>query len=682
MKIAGKTVSCGIFTFSCMNLPSDISRDSNNSFFAMISPIGGDSSVTTVVSLMDPIVDMVEKWKNGKLVVTPHFPKGRLISVQVIPLIADQLASNKALGYASHSADCYCSMCTCTLDQVERLDMTAWVYRTSDAVRTQAAAWQAETINSKRDALFSQTGIRVLLFIDYYTATMFGTQSSGFFMFDQSAVVDAMELDNAEFTRRIDKELGFLHFEQANLQEEPSQARRFRCTNASVLTVDSTDSSNDSEFLPDADDGDSNSSESGTDDLVDAPNTHWRWGRREPVKPTFDAAGIAQLRQGISEIIAPSWFERPPSNIGEAKHGKLKATMWFNLVAKCMPLILLEIWSTNSNARELDLLSNLHHLVAAGNLICSFTASDETSDEYVALFTAYRESLQKLWPNSGSVPNHHYAMHLGKLMKRWGPLILLSEFPFERHIGQAEKIKSNHHYREWDYAMLRKLCHKGRLAAKLESDNQLQITDVKGETLARILQSNSCTQSTLDTGHSFTAKELNAAKQMLPDNLYNLIGQYLIERGEPVRHAAHYPHPLDAVVLPMHATPHNYIQQHGRQFSVRKMHEGNSLVRFRHRQGMGHGFIQEIWHLELQATGRTFIIIEPLEAVAENQDPFTGFPGFECRLAYDRDTQERYVIEPQQLIYHLVARRRPTGTFGIEKKTLIMCSLNQGRVPE
>jgi hypothetical protein len=39
----------------------------------------------------------------------------------------------------------------------------------------------------------------------------------------------------------------------------------------------------------------------------------------------------------------------------------------------------------------------------------------------------------------------HYAMHNAELMKFWGPLPLLSEFPYEQHNGALQKIKANWH---------------------------------------------------------------------------------------------------------------------------------------------------------------------------------------------------------------------------------------------
>jgi len=64
-------------------------------------------------------------------------------------------------------------------------------------------------------------------------------------------------------------------------------------------------------------------------------------------------------------------------------------------------------------------------------------------------YLQYRKSSQLLFPNASSCPNHHYAMHIPDLLQFWGLLIKLSEFPYERHNGLLQKIKTNKHLCEY-----------------------------------------------------------------------------------------------------------------------------------------------------------------------------------------------------------------------------------------
>jgi hypothetical protein len=59
-------------------------------------------------------------------------------------------------------------------------------------------------------------------------------------------------------------------------------------------------------------------------------------------------------------------------------------------------------------------------------------------------YAKYRAALPELFPvNFHSVPNQHFAMHYGKLLKFWGPLPGLNEFAGERMNGMLQKVKTN-----------------------------------------------------------------------------------------------------------------------------------------------------------------------------------------------------------------------------------------------
>jgi len=54
-KISGKTVSCGAIIIFCLNLPYHLRYQSENTYFAGISPPSYKPSVTTITALLDPI---------------------------------------------------------------------------------------------------------------------------------------------------------------------------------------------------------------------------------------------------------------------------------------------------------------------------------------------------------------------------------------------------------------------------------------------------------------------------------------------------------------------------------------------------------------------------------------------------------------------------------------------------
>ncbi len=132
-------------------------------------------------------------------------------------------------------------------------------------------------------------------------------------------------------------------------------------------------------------------------------------------------------------------------NLGEKRYGKLKADQWLQLFNVFLPLILPEIWLAESNPCHTALLSNFHDLVAWTNIVCSYSVSSASADLYLYHFIQYRKSFKVLFLNVNTCPNHYYAMHNADLMKFWGPLIKLSEFPYEWHNGNLQKIKTNSH---------------------------------------------------------------------------------------------------------------------------------------------------------------------------------------------------------------------------------------------
>ncbi|KAL1678149.1 hypothetical protein EV122DRAFT_252105 [Schizophyllum commune] len=153
----------------------------------------------------------------------------------------------------------------------------------------------------------------------------------------------------------------------------------------------------------------------------------------------FTDTQIQQIRDAIRDISLPSCVERPPLNLGEPSHGKLKAEYELTLFTLIFPLFLPEFWlRAGSTDHDQLLLSNFYHLVAATNIVSSFSTTASAADEYTYHYTQYRISSTTLFPDSTSKPNHHYAMHNADLLRYWGPLPVLSEFAGERMNGTCE----------------------------------------------------------------------------------------------------------------------------------------------------------------------------------------------------------------------------------------------------
>jgi len=488
-KIAGKVVSCGVIIFVVLNLPHELWRQLGNFYIAGFTPLPGGPSPVTISALMDPIIDMLGPWHYGKQIQTHQYPNGRQIAVDVVPVVADKLAAQKLDGFGAHSCHYFCSDCICSLDELERTDIAAWTLRTDKATRDTAATWLSAPTLKARDRILRATGVRGsamhrLAYRDhvrYHTTGIMHNIYEGILQHhfrrkwgfadsilasDQApgngpghaAIVpssgDDMEVDADEATlarqrreaRELESELDHLRLEFLNGGKRASSGARYGAVNTSAASIGVTTDSSDPDYLPD-DDSESDDSDWGSDSNDGPMASRFQRGpARPPLEPTFDSEEIEFIRQAIADMIFPGWFDCPPSNIGQKSHGKLKAIHWYNLFCRCFPHSLIEMWTKSPSPRRSELLQNYCDAAISSNYVSSFTTSPLLADLFLDHFVAYRQSLQSLWPNSASVPNHHYAMHLSAQMKFWGPPMLLSEFPFESAIGVAQDISTNGHY--------------------------------------------------------------------------------------------------------------------------------------------------------------------------------------------------------------------------------------------
>jgi hypothetical protein len=163
---------------------------------------------------------------------------------------------------------------------------------------------------------------------------------------------------------------------------------------------------------------------------------------------TFSDSELAAIRDCISNISLPTWVGRPPSNLGNKSHGKLKAHELLSLFSAIFPLIIPEFWySPAATQTQKNQLECFHHLVSATNITCSFKTSNEEADWYTHHYIEYRKLIPALFPQSHSLPNHHFAMHAGSQMKYWGPNPPISEFSGERMNGMLQNISTNRQLR-------------------------------------------------------------------------------------------------------------------------------------------------------------------------------------------------------------------------------------------
>ncbi|KAE9390228.1 hypothetical protein BT96DRAFT_946277 [Gymnopus androsaceus JB14] len=254
----------------------------------------------------------------------------------------------------------------------------------------------------------------------------------------------------------------------------------------------------------------------------------------------------------------------------------------------------------------------------------SFDFAKEELKEFRIAFT-YRASIQELLLILPQLPNHHYAMHNEFLLKYWGPLAGLSEFPGERINGMLQKIKTNRHLYDMDYTMLK--TNAPDFAAFLHS--------------------------------------------------YMIINQeYLQSTGRPHWGYLDLPHPEFALILPPNAKSLAEFHDSGRTYSCNISHTGNSAIQFygKSTQACLTGVIDTILEIPLEDFLRKFILVHThleLDSSDAMCTPNPQYPRMMTKAVKTVLSDDTVVIEPQHIITHLKTYKRPAGTYGIQQQILV-----------
>ena len=85
-----------------------------------------------------------------------------------------------------------------------------------------------------------------------------------------------------------------------------------------------------------------------------------------------------------------------------------------------------------------------HHVVSAITIACKCTTSQLRSQIYLECMVAYILQLVQIHPRATVRPYHHLSMHLPHFFSLFGPARTFWTYPFERLIGQIQRLLSNH----------------------------------------------------------------------------------------------------------------------------------------------------------------------------------------------------------------------------------------------
>lgn len=446
----------------CLNLPIEVRFLLENIFIVGLIPAPGTPDVWTISHILIAFSRMMNEFSApGKLLPTFLHPLGIHVAARILPLIADLQAIRKVAGYMAFNATQFCNWCLLKGEDLEDLDYKSWTLRNSHTVSTQARAWHdAKTVTAK-EALARKSGVRWTPMhdlaqwdpVDHIVLGFMHNWLEGVLMRHlrlfwgigrpKKAMTDVKNLGDLDNLEEVltEAEMSESASELEDLAQEAVSHRTGNDTQQlptfrTDMDVDGNESDRSTTPTSKTYLGISNDNDNDEDEeefiILDAPGMF-----------NFSSAELGSIRTCIRKISLPSCIARPPNNLGEAKHGKLKAHEYLILFTVIFPLIIPEFW-WGKGKTELALLQNFHHLVASTNIISSFSTSNAHAEEFTDRYIKYRTALPHLFPvKFNSVPNHHFAMHNEQLLKFWGPLAALSEFAGERMNGILGKVKTN-----------------------------------------------------------------------------------------------------------------------------------------------------------------------------------------------------------------------------------------------
>ncbi|MBW0588739.1 hypothetical protein O181_128454 [Austropuccinia psidii MF-1] len=172
---------------------------------------------------------------------------------------------------------------------------------------------------------------------------------------------------------------------------------------------------------------------------------------------TSDQAGISwqkanKMMSALSNFKVPFGVTHIPQWLGQAKEGKIKESEWQSLFSIYLPLKAIDILlgdidklleNSNETGKTCILINNFSALVACTHILEAQSITNDLSLQFGEEYWNYCETSRTLFPGYTINPNHHYALHIEKQLKWWGPLNGVLEFAGERLNGILQQIPAS-----------------------------------------------------------------------------------------------------------------------------------------------------------------------------------------------------------------------------------------------
>jgi|HubBroStandDraft_6_1064221.scaffolds.fasta_scaffold221306_2 hypothetical protein len=160
---------------------------------------------------------------------------------------------------------------------------------------------------------------------------------------------------------------------------------------------------------------------------------------------------LQRIRDVIKDTVTPSWLNSVPYNFGAAAAGTLKADEWRTMWTVYLPIALVSLWGEGTSHASADVSQKLRDaldhtmaLASAITLACLRTMTWARATGYRSHVASWVCGLSRLYPGIDHRTNNHMAIHIYDFLLLFGPVRSWWCFPFERLIGQLQRLPNNH----------------------------------------------------------------------------------------------------------------------------------------------------------------------------------------------------------------------------------------------
>ncbi|EGN97905.1 hypothetical protein SERLA73DRAFT_74155 [Serpula lacrymans var. lacrymans S7.3] len=630
-------------------------------------------------NILRPLVnDLPQLWEHGILLGrTWSKPFGRLVRCALGPLICDLPALHKRAGFASYSAEAFCSFCQLPENEITNLNKATWPRRSWKDHLRQADDWKNARTQDAREKVFARWGLRwsELLCLPYWDVTKFTVLDAMHNLFlgefqHHCRQVWGIDIKSGEKNPKkmkphspeqqaIEIEKGRRGIEKLSSntlkQLRKGYVMAFAILNEVVVEGSSftktayinallnwyRENPGRNICIPTV--------------LNDAITNFVLQGMEHPDVSKFcllSKEHLNKIQADIKNTSYPSWMVRPPHNFGSPSHGKLKADQWRTVCTVSLVLSLVPMWgSATSTDKEKLLLHNFIDLVIAVEI----SVKRSTSPARIALYnfhmTRYLKTLRELFADHQLQPNHHLSLHLDECLSLFGPVHSWWAFPFERYNGIIRDLNSNQKPGEMEKSFLKYFCIGANLrafASRIEFP-QTELYDSMMKSFHRaFIEPNSSLLSDF-LSYETTSTSSTAYSMELSEDVYKALLDRLNARSSP--------HQLQFIRWDSDCEIGWGFILDSEEFSRELLCAVQiSDSRWSHYRRTN---MPDIVHHRVAAmdhsTDETFLVVQEYESLSpsdKDKDPFLAFENLGAQLYYNRFKSHPCVLKLSDIVSH------------------------------